>query len=148
MSSIFDVANTFINIGVNAPEPITNMKLQKLLYYAQGWYLATTNNELFSEDFEHWTYGPVCPVIYQEFRCFGANPIDRPSATGNAIIDGEIFDFINAIWKMYGCFNGVELSVQTHKEDPWLTTPKFEIIKKEAMKIFFKKELKKLLGDK
>nr|DAJ74723.1 MAG TPA: hypothetical protein [Caudoviricetes sp.] len=146
MVCVFDVANTFINIGANAPEPITNMKLQKLLYYAQGWYLATTNNELFPEDFEHWTYGPVCAEIYQAFRQYGSNPITVPANIGTIITEGELFDFINAIWNMYGHLNGLELSLQTHKEDPWNSTDKFEIIKKDVMKAFFKTELKNLVG--
>lgn len=144
---VFDVANTFINIGANAPVPITNMKLQKLLYYAQGWYLATTNKELFEADFECWTYGPVCPEIYEEFRKNGSNVIGYPTARGKILTQGEEYDFINAIWNMYGHLDGFELSTQTHKEDPWRFASKFEVIKKEALKAYFKVELKKILGE-
>lgn len=147
MACVFDVANTFIHIGANAPVPITNMKLQKLLYYAQGWYLATTNKELFTADFERWSHGPVCPEIYQEFRQYGANVINTPSNKGKILTQGEEFEFINAIWNMYGHLDGVELSIQTHKEDPWLFANKFEIIKKEALKAYFKVELKNLLEE-
>lgn len=148
MACVFDVANTFINIGTNAPEPITNMKLQKLLYYAQGWYLAMTNKELFAEDFEKWTWGPVCPEIYQEFKCYGANTINQPSMTGKIIQTGIEFDFINAIWNMYGSMSAIELSLKSHQEDPWQSTPKFEIIDKQLIKKYFKSQLPSVLGDK
>ncbi len=138
MVSVFDVANTFISLGKNAPEPITNMKLQKLLYYAQGWYLAITNNELFNEDFEKWTWGPVCPDIYQEFKCYGANVIAQLSPSGKVLNKGLEFDFINTIWNMYGSMSAIELSLKSHQEDPWISTPRFEIIDKKLIKDYFK----------
>ena len=42
---------------------ISTMKLQKLLYFAQGWSLAITNEPLFEDDFEAWSSGPVLPAL-------------------------------------------------------------------------------------
>lgn len=53
-------------------ESLTPMKLQKLCYYAQGIYMATQDGEpLFEEDFEAWTYGPVIPALYDEYKEYG-----------------------------------------------------------------------------
>lgn len=54
---------------------ITNLKLNKLLYYAQGAYLARTGRPLFNEQIEAWAYGPVVPSIYRKYKVCGKNPI-------------------------------------------------------------------------
>lgn len=51
-------------------ENLTNLKLQKLLYYAQAWHLALRNAPLFDEDFQAWVHGPVLPSQYLRFRSF------------------------------------------------------------------------------
>lgn len=56
-------------------EPITNLKLQKLLYYAQGVFSALTGEFLFEEDFVAWEHGPVIESIYHEFKGYGRDPI-------------------------------------------------------------------------
>jgi len=56
---------------------LTNLKLQKLLYFAYGLHYALYGKELFSERFEAWQYGPVLRSVYKEFKNFGKdNPID------------------------------------------------------------------------
>ena len=52
-----------------------NLKLQKLVYYAQAWHLALRDVPLFEEDFEAWVHGPVIPALYQEYKKFGWRPI-------------------------------------------------------------------------
>lgn len=49
-------------------EPLTNLKLQKLLYYAKGWYLALYDKPLFNDKIEAWVHGPVVPSIYHAFK--------------------------------------------------------------------------------
>lgn len=45
---------------------ISNLKLQKLIYYAQAFHLAIYELPFFDEDFEALTHGPVCPEIYHK----------------------------------------------------------------------------------
>ena len=52
-------------------DTISNLKLQKLLYYVQGYYLAYFNKPLFNEKIEGWTLGPVVPVVYTEYKQYG-----------------------------------------------------------------------------
>ena len=49
-------------------EGITNLKLQKMLYFAQVYFLATMNRPLFSDRIEAWEYGPVVPCIYRQYK--------------------------------------------------------------------------------
>lgn len=57
-------------------DSITNLKLQKLLYYLQGHWLATFDGPLFGDKIEAWRYGPVVPSVYSHFAVNRGNPID------------------------------------------------------------------------
>ena len=70
------IANAFISLA--GSDGIDPLKLQKLLYYANGHYLAEHDGTpLINEYFEAWDYGPVIPTVYYEFREYGNNPIRR-----------------------------------------------------------------------
>ena len=56
-------------------ELITNLKLQKLLYYAQGCVMALTDEPLFDEDIQAWEHGPVVPEIYHKYKSYGKSGI-------------------------------------------------------------------------
>jgi uncharacterized phage-associated protein len=54
---------------------LSNLKLQKLLYYAQGHYLATAGQPLFDDRIQAWSHGPVVPTVYHEYKKFGRDNI-------------------------------------------------------------------------
>ena len=84
MANVFDVADFFIQIANQSEDDqMTNLKLNKLLYYAQGVYLARTGRPLFDENIEAWTFGPVIPNIYRKYKVCGRNPI----ASSDDIVD-------------------------------------------------------------
>lgn len=93
-------------------EVIDEMKLHKLLYFAQRESLAITNKPLFKGEFEGWKYGPVCKEI-------------RNSITPDGIIDAneEISDeskyIINNVILEYGSLASWKLSELSHKESSW-----------------------------
>ncbi len=99
---------------------ITNLKLQKILYYAQGWHLGNSNNPLFDEKIEAWKYGPAVPIVYQQYKNFGSSEIDidikEEDING---ISKETKGFLDSIWQVYGKLTGPELIFLTHKETPW-----------------------------
>ena len=74
-STATEVANEFISLGLCEPNvpSVDQMKLQKLVFYAQGWYLAYNDSPLFEEDFYAWAHGPVIPNIYSETSGYGYN---------------------------------------------------------------------------
>ena len=67
------------NINKNNIEDLTNLKLQKLLYFAYGVHLSLFNQKLFDSKIEAWQHGPVVPDVYQEFKSFGKNKINSSS---------------------------------------------------------------------
>ena len=56
-------------------ENISNLKLQKLLYYAQGSFLAVTDKPLFEDNIVAWCHGPVVESVYHEYKSNGSNGI-------------------------------------------------------------------------
>ena len=64
------VAARLVNFSHEHGSPVSNLKLQKLLYYAQAWHLAFFGAPLFDEDFEAWVHGPVVPRVFRCYRSF------------------------------------------------------------------------------
>jgi uncharacterized phage-associated protein len=129
------IANWFLDRAERGRVSIDPMKLQKLIYFAYGWYLALTNRPLITEHPEAWDYGPVIPSIYHEFKNFGRDPITRrilkfDSSVGRASVkdllntklvspkiepnDTDTQNFLERIWEVYGSLTGVQLSNMTH----------------------------------
>ena len=132
------VANAFFDIQAedNCDFPkIEPMKLQKLLYYSQAWWLAGANSELFSDDIEAWPWGPVVRNIYVQFTEFGCEPIIEKRAidlvcSGNNISNYELREpdgvsenvrgYLERVWTTHKRFTGIQLSNATHAPgEPW-----------------------------
>lgn len=148
--NIFSVANFFLNIvDRDSGSSITPLKLQKILYYAQGYYLALNNKELFKEDFQAWAHGPANPDIYNKYRDYKFGIITAPSIEEIPNFNDEIVNFLYSIWESFGIYDGKYLEELTHKEKPWIEARKgFEpgekcdkIISKKSMKEYFKTKL-------
>lgn len=73
--SIDNIDNYIINYAYEKNRSVTNLKLQKILYFVYGFYYAFTNEELFDEGFEAWAYGPVVRKSYVRYSMFGAEII-------------------------------------------------------------------------
>ena len=74
----------------NTGDFLTNLKLQKLLYYAQAWYLANYQKPLFDEPIEAWVHGPVVVQVYNEFRDYGCDRIGKMIDEEPDLSDDEI----------------------------------------------------------
>lgn len=85
---------------------LTNLKLQKLLYYAQGHHLAWAGAPLFREDLQAWSHGPVVPEVYRAFKDFGSEPIRLPESDpfSWADVDETTAQFLMKVWNTYGGF--------------------------------------------
>jgi len=131
---------------------ISPLKLQKLLYYAQGYCLAIFNIPIFEEDFEKWDKGPVVPSEYHEFSrnkigiCRN-NPILEHHCNSQFLTqdfqkitnsDIKIKKFLDTLYDASLFKSGKKLSDQTHKERPWQETPKNAPITKELMTDYFR----------
>ena len=102
------------------------MQLLKLVYLCHGWMLGLYGRPLSKEPAEAWTYGPVMPSVYRDFKVYRGDPItdipNRPPL-GLSVQEESV---IKQIWKAYSKYTGVQLSALTHQEGtPWQVTKKY-----------------------
>lgn len=120
----------FLALANSKGEVITNLKIQKLLYYAQSWYLANFKKPLFEEDFQAWVHGPVIPCLYKKLKIRGyyaSIPIKSRFLLESVEskldgVDKNIKPFLEEIARVYFPIGAYQLELMTHKEDPWIIT--------------------------
>lgn len=147
MASSQDIALHIIRAFQEAGDPITNLKLQKLLYYVQGWYLGLHGEPAFNEELEAWVHGPVEPGVYRAFREHRWSPIivDRESWPE---LHAKLREHVALVLGAYGEDPAYALERRTHLEDPWLRArggiPRDQestaVISKASMQKFFAAE--------
>ncbi|MEG3987868.1 DUF4065 domain-containing protein [Microcoleus sp. S28C3] len=98
---------------------MTNMKIQKLLYYAQSLHLALYNEPLFAEEIQAWRYGPVCPPAYRFYSDFEAKQLPIPPKESLSDFPSEKKELLEEIWDYFGGYHAYRLSDMTHGEFPW-----------------------------
>lgn len=133
-----EVANTLISLGKRDGLPVSNMALQKLLYYTYGWSLAYNNERAFNEAIQAWKFGPVVKSVYHASKRYGTEPIPELLSVLDSSYSGEAFgswklvtpelppsdkslrSFIESIWSAYGKLPPMDLVKMTHVEGgPW-----------------------------
>ncbi len=131
MYDVRDVANFTLDYADDRGFPISNLALQKLLYFAHGWFFSIYDSPLIKNKFEAWQFGPVQRVLYDQFKCFKDNPIRGVRATflnpltGEAVyrepsISADHASVIKAVLAKYERFSASQLVSLSHVEDsPW-----------------------------
>jgi len=115
------------------------MKLNKLLFFAQGHCLSQTWNPLFDDSFVAMTHGPVILDVYNKYAICGHNPIVSSGIPipEDAFTNSErniLFD----IYREYGIYTASYLRNRTHLAGtPWALTPKNEVIDNELIREYF-----------
>jgi uncharacterized phage-associated protein len=124
-------------------EGITNLKLQKILYLAQAYYLSKFNKPLFKDEIEAWAYGPVVPTVYHTYKKNKSNPIFR-FENGEGISD-EDKKILEEVWNAFGGYSAGRLVEVTHAHTPWQEAYKSEqkTISHEALTKYYAPLLKK-----
>lgn len=118
MPSSLDVANYFLAMEGDEGE-ITNLKLQKLVYYAQGFSLALLEEPLFNERIEAWMHGPVVASLYHRFSHLGSQSIPPPKRFDDSVFNRNQRRLLNDVYSVYGQYSAWKLRQLTHEEDPW-----------------------------
>ena len=141
------VADYFLYTAHDCGDLLTNLKLQKLVYYAQAWHLALYDEPLFEEHFEAWIHGPVQPELYRRFREYGWDRIgenpDKPK------LSQLVKDLLDEILNIYDRFTARDLERMTHREEPWIEArdgapiedPSNNTISTDTMSKYFKTRL-------
>lgn len=130
------IAKTDVEHG----DTISNLKLQKMLYYMQGFHLAFFDIPLFDDDIFAWQYGPVVPSVYKEYKRYDAKAISLPEGNIIRLTDDEETVFDN-VYAEYGQFSAVALMNMSHAEIPWRTTEISQVINKEKIREYFKTQI-------
>jgi uncharacterized phage-associated protein len=119
--SAVEVAKYFLQLAASEDEPeyLTHMRLQKLLYYAQGWSLAMRDRPMFPERIEAWAHGPVVKKVYPMFASFGDAPIPFDKVGAPEKLTREDKEFIASVWEAYKVYSATSLRNMTHNEAPW-----------------------------
>jgi uncharacterized phage-associated protein len=124
------IANMILDEGQRTGRPVTNLALQKLLYFAHALFLVETKQPLVSGYFEAWQYGPVHPTVYQAFKPSGDKPICSRATSADALTgerqpiqpvsDPAVARHIQRIVLFYGGITPGRLVDLSHAKDaPW-----------------------------
>jgi len=127
MGRATEVARYLVHLAANSEEPdyLTNLRLQKLLYYVQAWSLVMRKKAMFPEKIQAWVHGPVVREAYKRFASKGDAPI-LPEDIGSAEFSLARAEkgFIASVWESYKGYSASKLREMTHQEDPWINARK------------------------
>lgn len=141
-SSALEVSQYMVSKAYEEGYPISNLQLQKLLYFVQGKALVKLGCPAFSESFEAWNYGPVVPEVYDQYRVYGASPICRKYDTqlaASTVLE-PLRRIVDDVLEDYGRETAWHLVQYTHKANsPWSEAIRDgkKVISKEDMKKYF-----------
>lgn len=141
-----DIAKKLIRLAelesTSGSDCMTNLRLQKMLYYEQGYHLAMFDTPLFDEEIEAWMYGPVVPSVYDHYKHFGSQILETEK-DDLEMTDEENTLFVN-VFDTFKEFSAYGLMKQTHSETPWKSVKSIgrgSVISRDIMKSYFKTQL-------
>lgn len=110
-------------------EGLSHLKLQKLLYFAQGVSLAINGKPIFDDKILAWTHGPVVRSVYDVFKSYGRNDIDLKIDDDDLMMieeienDNEISNVLNLVYDNFSIYTAWQLREMTHVVGgPWENT--------------------------
>jgi uncharacterized phage-associated protein len=116
-------------------ELLTPLKLQKLLYYVQGFHLVILDRPAFDDAILAWTHGPVVRDVYDRYRRFGSAGIE--TRLDSPDLPRDTVHLINQVSDAYGQFSAWRLMEMTHDTPPWKEADRNAVISHEAMRAYF-----------
>lgn len=147
------VVNSLLRFAKDKGETLSHLKIQKLLYFLNGWNLALYGSPLIDDKFEAWRHGPVIPSLYRQLKKFGSAPVEHYLKT----LDKEKFEYVayqvnkgnlqfwnlvEQIWDRYAGFTALQLSTLSHEAgSPWDTTPIDCTISDDEIRKYFQGKL-------
>lgn len=146
--NIFDLSDYILQRQNPEELEITVTKLNKLLYYSQGTFLATTGKELFAEEIEAWPYGPVVPSVYKQYKSDinKGMPIIPPTKEISLHLTSDAIELLEETLTYFGQYSATHLTEMTHSETPWINAynqGEGTIIPKTVLQDYFKAEILK-----
>lgn len=158
MYNVLDICRFIINYCDEKDYSLSNLKLQKILYFIQAYFLSCTDSKkpCFKEKIEAWTFGPVVPVAYHEYKQFGNTNIPRVTHYieynennfwkskvmqyhDDIICNGDK-EIIEKLVDKFAKYSTTALVNITYHQTPWMNAYKQghnHIISNEAIKNYF-----------
>lgn len=141
------IADCIVEFCLEHGDLISNLKLQKLLYYSQAWYLAINIKPLFKDKIQAWVNGPVQPDVLARYSPCKHGPIAEAKETW--IVSKKIHDHIADVMIAYGKLSAYDLERLSCEETPWLNARKLNNlsghlgpeISQKSMREFYKARL-------
>lgn len=143
MANVQDVARFFIDLAVhqnsaNRGDLMTNLRLQKLLYFAQGWHLARYGRRLFDAEIEAWNYGPVVPEVYHAYKDNGRFGIAEVTGFTENAFTPEEYDLLLDVAREYARYSTGTLVDLSHAPNaPWSHTAQSAVIPTNEIHAYF-----------
>lgn len=121
MYSARTVAQAFLELANNENKQLSNMQLQKLVFFAHGIYLAAEDLPLIYDDVMAWNFGPVIPTLYERLKKFGSGPVTDNIAESSPVFgDPEAAEIVKLTWNTFKKYSAARLSEISHaKNSPW-----------------------------
>ena len=142
MLSAQDVAKYFLTLVCeDEGDLMTNLKLQKLLYYAQGFSMALLGSPLFPEKIEAWTYGPAVPDVYDAYKQHRNGPLPLPQNFDFDHYNAEVRELLDEVYAVYGQYTSSVLKNLTQNEPPWKNSSPKEEISLNALNEYFQTQV-------
>lgn len=154
-----DVARYVINYSNEKGYECSNLKLQKLMYFIQAYFLISKGAPLFPDEIQAWDFGPVVPNVYHEFKRFGSGDIpfvaryfEMPDGTLSTLhecqydpklIDKKTRRLINDVVDNFKDYTSTALVTLTHAQAPWkdnFVPKRLNVIPIEDIKSYFMNE--------
>lgn len=161
-----DVARYIINYSCKIDKKVTNLKLQKLLYYVQAAFLQEQENKCFEDELLNWDYGPVVRAVYDEFKYLGSAELDFQESYKTIEFDENIqnikmydkkFDetllkdddksLIDKVIESYRDKDAFFMVKKTHEEEPWKETKRNNYIETECIRTYYCKYPEMIYGE-
>lgn len=143
MANVQDVARFFINLAAyqnqsESGDLMTNLRLQKLLYFAQGWHLARHGTPLFDASLEAWTHGPVVPEVYHLYKANGNKGIPETQEPAPDAFTPAEYDLLLDVAREYAGYSTHALVNLSHAPmAPWSRTEKSDVIPQNEIQAYF-----------
>lgn len=162
---VLDVSRYIINYCIDKDQPITNGKLQKLLFYVQASFLVELGQPCFNEDIISWKLGAVVKESFDEYILSSLNPIKEKqkviqkisydNRNGKIIFEKIIFnqneifkksdmEQINKVLDSYIKVSVYDLINKNHSEEPWINSKRNEVISTEVIRSYYRKHPEKI----
>lgn len=119
VTNLNSVADYLLCFAQEHGDVMTPLKLQKMVFYADAWYMALNDgNELIADRFEAWVHGPVARDLYIRFADYKWQPITSEIPCPE--LPKGVSEHLDEIYKVFGGYSAYELEQMTHQEEPWL----------------------------